>query len=62
MTPDLIQLDSFSVVIIKDEGIVSRPAGICYEAAVDRAKERRQDFPNAKEVRVVSSYGVHYSC
>ena len=62
MKPDLSKYVHYSVVILKDEGIVSRCVGICYEAAVERAKERRKDFPHAKEVRVVSSYGVHFSC
>ena len=52
----------YSVVIIKDEGIVSRVAGTCFKDAVERAQQRREDFPHAKEVRVVSPAGVHFSC
>lgn len=51
----------FSIVIIKKEGIVSRPAGDNLQAAIARAEERVQDFPEAIEIRVVSSLGIQHS-
>lgn len=45
----------YHVVIVKaDGGIVSRHHGTAYEAALAQAQQRRIDFPNAKEIRVIS--------
>jgi hypothetical protein len=41
------------VIITAADGIISRHAGTDYPAALQQAKGRRQDFPDAKEVRVV---------
>lgn len=51
----------FSIVIIKKEGIVSRHAEHDLQAAITRAEERAQDFPDAIEISVVSSLGIQHS-
>jgi hypothetical protein len=49
----------YSIVMInRDGGIISRPAGSNLEAATAQAISRRADFPHAKEIRVVSSTGI----
>jgi hypothetical protein len=45
----------YSIVILTQSGgMISRPAGCDLAAALSKASDRRQDFPDAKEVRVVS--------
>lgn len=62
---DFIQTSvrDYSVVIITSTGgIISRSAGNYLPAAMSKAKDRRIDFPDAKEVRVVCpTDGVLYS-
>lgn len=49
-----------SIVIIKKEGNISRHAGYDLQAAITRAEERVQDFPDALEIRVVSAEGIQH--
>ena len=62
MRPTLTDSPIYSVVIIKEEGIMSRAHGTDLEDAIEHAKECREDFPQAEEVRVVSATGVHFTC
>lgn len=46
----------YSVVILTPTGgVISRDSGTVLETAKAQAKARRADFPDAKEVRVVSA-------
>lgn len=56
MSVSINQLRSYSVVILTSTGgVISRNAGTDLTAATLKAKARRNDFPDAKEVRVVCS-------
>jgi hypothetical protein len=49
------ELHCYSVVILTSTGgVISRHAGYDYMVALAKAVQRRQDFPDAHEVRVVS--------
>ena len=53
------ELATYSVVILTSTGgVISRASGSDLIDAVCRAIGRRADFPDANEVRVVSSTGV----
>jgi hypothetical protein len=54
----------YSVVILTESnGLISRTVGTVLSEAIARADQRREDFPTAKEINVVSfEGGVHYTC
>ena len=56
MSVSINKLRSYSVVILTPKGgVISRDGGTNLISATVLAQERRLDFPDAKEVRVVCS-------
>lgn len=49
-----MQSKMYSVVILKENGdVISRPAGTDFQEAKVKAQSRREDFPEALEIRLI---------
>lgn len=53
----------YSVVILNPNSVTSRGAGKYRLAAIELAEQRRKDFPDAEEIRVVHpTHGIVFTC
>lgn len=53
----------YSIAMVKPNGdLVCRAVGTDFEAAKSRALDLREDFPEAKTIRVVSLGKIHFTC